>query len=218
MKKFQLAIDGPAGAGKSSVSRKVAEALNINHIDTGAMYRAVTLEALRKNIDLINESNYDFIDDINIDYKNNSIYLNGKCVDKEIRSNEIANNVSIVARQKKVRDKMVEIQRDLAEKGSVVMEGRDIGYHVLPNADLKIFLNASIEKRAERRYLEIIKSGTNVELSQLIIEIKERDKKDSTRKLNPLKKANDAVEVDTTNLTIEESIEKIIMLARKRGT
>ncbi|QVK20327.1 (d)CMP kinase [Mycoplasmatota bacterium] len=218
MKKFQLAIDGPAGAGKSSVSRKVAEALNINHIDTGAMYRAVTLEALKKNIDLTNESNYDFIDDINIDYRNNSIYLNGKCVDKEIRSNEIANNVSIVARQKIVRDKMVEIQRDLAEKGSVVMEGRDIGYHVLPNADLKIFLNASIEKRAERRYLEIIKSGTNVELSQLIIEIKERDKKDSTRKLNPLKKANDAVEVDTTNLTIEESIEKIIMLARKRGT
>jgi len=216
MSKFQLAIDGPAGAGKSSVSKEVAKRLGLDHIDTGAMYRAVTLQGLRLGIDFKTETDFTFVEDIDIDYKNNSIYLNGECVDKEIRTSLVANNVSVVAKQKIVRDKMVFIQKQIAENSNIVMDGRDIGYNVLPNADLKIFLNASLEIRAKRRLKDIQATGIDIELSELMKQIQERDEKDSTRKINPLKKAEDAIELDTTNMNVEQSVEAIISLTRKR--
>ncbi len=216
MSKFQLAIDGPAGAGKSSVSKEVAKRLGLDHIDTGAMYRAVTLQGLRLGIDFKTETDFTYVEDIDIDYKNNSIYLNGECVDKEIRTSLVANNVSVVAKQKIVRDKMVFIQKQIAENSNIVMDGRDIGYNVLPNADLKIFLNASLEIRAKRRLKDIQATGIDIELSELMKQIQERDEKDSTRKINPLKKAEDAIELDTTNMNVEQSVEAIISLTRKR--
>jgi len=217
MKCLQLAIDGPAGAGKSSVSKLVAERLKLSHVDTGAMYRAVTLEALKRGINLSNEDDFSFVKDIQIDQKNERIYLNNTDVSTEIRSKKVTLNVSLVARHRIVRESMVLIQREIASKSSIVMDGRDIGYHVLPNADLKIYLNASIQKRAERRRLEILEKGHDVDLELIIKEIEERDMKDSNRELNPLRKADDAIEVDTTDLTIEQTVDEIVLLARKRG-
>ncbi|XMB87238.1 (d)CMP kinase [Mycoplasmatota bacterium WC44] len=217
MTSFQVAIDGPAGSGKSSISKILSKKLNFNHVDTGAMYRAVTYEALNRGIDLNDNESYQFLNEIDIEYKDNSIYLNGLNINDEIRSHIVAQNVSVVAKQKLVRDKMVEIQRNVANKGNVIMDGRDIGYIVLPNANLKIFLNADVTERAKRRHKENLTNGINIEISKLIEEIKERDRLDSTRKLNPLRKAKDAIEIDTTSLTMEEVIDEIIGLIKERG-
>lgn len=214
---FQVAIDGPAGSGKSSISKKIAEQLGFSHVDTGAMYRAVTLEALNRGIDLKHDD-YEFVHDIEIEYRNNSIYLNGQNVNEAIRKDEVSHNVSEVASKPIVRETMAILQRKAASKGNIIMDGRDIGYHVLPNADLKVFLNASVEVRAERRYKELIRSGNETDLETIKKEIIRRDNLDSTRKLNPLKKAEDAIEIDTTNLTMEEVIDKITGLIKKGGT
>lgn len=214
---FQVAIDGPAGSGKSSISKIIAERLGFNHIDTGAMYRAVTLEALNRKIDLENDD-YAFINEITIEYKNNSILLNGKIVNEEIRSEQVTQNVSIVSTKKIVRESMAMLQRKAASQGSIIMDGRDIGYYVLPNANLKIYLNASVEERALRRYKELIRSGNEADLETIKKEIIRRDNLDSTRKLNPLKKAEDAIEIDTTNLSMEEVIDTITGLINKGGT
>lgn len=211
---FQVAVDGPAGSGKSSISKAIASILHFNHIDTGAMYRAVTLAALKHGIDLENDS-YDFVDDLDIYYENGSIYLNGEVVDELIRNQEVSNSVSIVARAKRVRESMVKIQRKAASKGNVIMDGRDIGYVVLPNAELKLFLNASVEVRAKRRYMEI--NDPEITLAQLMKEIETRDKSDSTRALNPLRKAEDAIEIDTTNMSFDEVVTNIIELIKERG-
>ncbi len=212
MKNFVVALDGPAGSGKSSISKLVAKKLGFTHIDTGAMYRAVTLEALRRKINIEDESAYSFLLDTSIIYKNNIIYLNGEDVREEIRSSEVTNNVSTCCKFAYVRNIMVDYQRASAREGLVLMDGRDIGTVVLPDADLKIFLTATAEVRAKRRYEEIISKGIETSYDIVLEEIIARDYKDSHRDLAPLKKAEDAIEIDTTNLNMDEVVDKVINL------
>ena len=216
MNRFIVAIDGPAGSGKSSISKLVAQKRKFIHLDTGAMYRAVTLEALNRKIDLADEKCYDFLNDISIIYKDSKTYLNGVDVSKEIRSELVTANVSTVAKLKVVRDKMVFFQRESAKTGKVIVDGRDIGTVVLPNADLKIFLTASAEERAKRRFLENKEMGIDIDYETILKEIKERDYKDSNREIAPLKKASDAIELDTTKMTIAEVCNFIIKLIDER--
>src|SRR5690554_425582 len=216
MKEFHVAIDGPAGSGKSTISSLVAKRLNWTHIDTGAMYRAVTLWAINNKINLNNEDEYTFLDKIKISYVNDKIYLEGKNVSKDIRTEEVTKNVSLVSSFPYVRKKMVDLQRKATEGINVVMDGRDIGTVVLPNANLKVFLTANVEERAKRRYEENLLKGVNKDIREVIEEIKIRDKKDSTREESPLKKAEDAIVLDTTYLTIEQVVEKIIILIEKK--
>lgn len=216
MKNFQVALDGPAGSGKSSISKLVAKKLGFTHIDTGAMYRAVTLEALRRNIDLGLESAYDFLEDIRVIFKGNKTYLNDEDVSQEIRSLDVTRNVSLVSSLKCVREKMVYFQRLSATEGLVLMDGRDIGTTVLPDAQVKIFLTASAEERAKRRLKELQESGINEPYDVVLNDIKTRDYKDSNRKISPLRKAEDAVLVDTTKMTIEEVCNTIVGIVSER--
>lgn len=216
MKQFHVAIDGPAGSGKSTISGLIAKKLNWTHIDTGAMYRAVTLWALNNKIDLNNESEYRFLEEISISYENDQIFLNGINVSIDIRSEKVTNNVSLVSSFPYVRKKMVDLQKKAAENISVVMDGRDIGTVVLPNADLKIFLTANVEERAKRRYAENVQKGKVDHIDNVINDIIVRDEKDSTRKEAPLKKAKDAFELDTTYMTIDEVVNKIILMIEKK--
>lgn len=215
---FQIAIDGPAGAGKSTIAKILAKNLDFEYLDTGAMYRAATIKALRLGIDINDESQYDFILSTNIDFRSGEIYLDDENVNEEIRSLEVSNNVSVVCKYKIVRDKMVELQRNIASTKNIVMDGRDIGTVVLPTANLKIYLNATPEERARRRMLEREQKGQNTQtLEETIQEICERDRKDSTREISPLKKADDAVEIDSSKLSIQEVVLKITELVRERG-
>lgn len=216
MRNFTVAIDGPAGSGKSSISKIVAKELGFVHIDTGAMYRAVTLYAIRKKINLENENEYDFLDKISIIYKNNKIYLNDEDVSSLIRTEEINNNVSTPSKLKVVRDSMVRFQRESSKHGLVLMDGRDIGTVVLPNADLKIFLTASKEERARRRYKELILVNPDITYEKVLEQIELRDYKDSTRDISPLKIASDAVVIDTSDMTIEMVVDKIKELINVR--
>lgn len=216
MKNFQVALDGPAGSGKSSISELVASKLGFIHIDTGAMYRAVTLEALRRKIDLGDESKYDFINTIRVVYADDKTYLNNEDVSNEIRSLEVTRNVSLVSSLKVVRDKMVHFQRLSAENGLVLMDGRDIGTTVLPNANVKIFLTATPEERAKRRMKEQEAKGIKESYEMVLNDIKVRDYKDSHREISPLRQAKDAVLVDTTSLTIDEVVDKIIEIVKER--
>lgn len=216
MKSFTVAIDGPAGSGKSSISKAICEKLGFTHIDTGAMYRAVTLEALNKKINLEDENDYSFLDSISVIYKDNKIYLNDNDVSRLIRSEEVTNNVSQVSKIKSVREKMVIFQRESAKQGRVIMDGRDIGTVVLPNADLKIFLTASAEERAKRRCKENKLLGIESDYGIILSEIKERDYKDSNRSIAPLKQASDAILVDTTNMNFDSVVNKIISLIDER--
>lgn len=216
MENFQVAIDGPAGSGKSSISNIVAKSLGFTHIDTGAMFRAVCLEAINRKINLENENEYEFVDVIDIKYLKGKTYLNGCDVTDEIRKPYISNNVSVVSKFKRVRDKMLYFQRQSAKDGLVLMDGRDIGSVVLPNANLKIFLTASAEERAKRRYKELSLKGENVDFDEILKAIKERDFKDSTRAIAPLIAANDAIVIDTTIMSIDEVSNKIIGLIKER--
>lgn len=216
MTKFHLAIDGPAGSGKSTISALIAEKLKWTHIDTGAMYRAVTLYALENNINLNNESEYEFLENIKITYVDDKIYLNNRDVSEEIRSDSVTKNVSLVSSFPYVRRKMVDLQQDAAKNINVVMDGRDIGTVVLPNANLKIFLTANVLERAKRRYAESNHQEKYQNIEELVNEIEVRDKKDSTRKESPLKKADDAITIDTTYLTIEQVVKKIILMIDKK--
>ncbi|VEU80693.1 (d)CMP kinase [Haploplasma axanthum] len=216
MKEFHVAIDGPAGSGKSTISSQIAQKLGWIHVDTGAMYRAVTLYALENQVNLNNEDSYQFLDNVKIDYQDDKILLNGKDVSREIRSEEVTNNVSLVSSFPYVREKMVFIQQKAAKGKNIIMDGRDIGTVVLPNAKLKIFLTANVEERAKRRYNEQLIKGVTVDFEELVNDIAIRDKKDSTRKESPLKKAVDACVIDTTYLTIEQVVDKIINLIEKK--
>lgn len=215
---WQIAIDGPAAAGKSTIAKIIAKNLGFEYLDTGAMYRAATVKALRLGIDLNDESQYDFILSTKIDFINGEIYLDNENVNEEIRSLEVSNNVSVVCKYKIVRDRMVELQQEVAGTKNIIMDGRDIGTVVLPNANLKVFLIASPEERAKRRMLEReVKGNNTLTLEETIHEICERDRKDSTREINPLRKAEDAIEIDSSNLSITEVVEKITQLVRERG-
>ena len=216
MNSFQVAIDGPAGSGKSTISKQVCNILGFVHIDTGAMYRAVTLEALNRGLDLEDPNSYNFLDDIAISYENDKILLNGKSVGREIRSQRVADNVSTVAKMPVVRHKMVELQQKAAQTGKIIMDGRDIGYVVLPNANVKIFLTASVEERAKRRFLEVQHAGKKETYEEILENIISRDFKDSNRDLNPLRQASDAILLDTTKMTIDEVIAEIVRIIKER--
>ncbi len=213
---FSIAIDGPAGAGKSTVAKRVAKELSIEYIDTGAMYRALTLKVLNSNLDPRKETDIiKIMKNTLIDFKNNHIYLDNINVDKEIRENIINLNVSYIAKFKEVRDYMVSLQQNLAKKKSVVMDGRDITTVVLPKADYKFFITASIDERANRRYKELIKSGNkNITLKQIKKEIKDRDRSDSTRDIAPLKESADSYKIDTTDKSIDDVVSEITLIVR----
>ncbi|MDP7991084.1 (d)CMP kinase [Bacillus sp. MHSD_36] len=216
-KRISIAIDGPAAAGKSTVAKVVAKKLAYVYIDTGAMYRAITYAALEKKVDIENEEQLmEVVKNVKIEFQQGEntqlVFLNGQDVSEVIRTPEVTNRVSIVAKHRLVREEMVRRQQELAEKGGVVMDGRDIGTHVLPDAEVKIFMLASVEERAERRHLENMNKGFDSNLEQLKDEIAQRDKLDSEREISPLKKADDALELDTTSLSIEEVVQKIMSI------
>lgn len=215
--KTKIAIDGPAGAGKSTVARMVAQRLGLAYLDTGAMYRAVTLAALRNNVDMQDAAALaQLTGKIHLDIQNhgtegqNVIYLDGEDVSSDIRSPEISRYVSYVARCPQVRNRMVDQQRKIGSRGGVVMDGRDIGTHVMPDADYKFYLTASLEERARRRAGELSDRGEQVELTQMAREIATRDKIDSERECSPLRPADDSISIDTTDMTIEQVIATIV--------
>lgn len=210
--KFRVAIDGPAGSGKSTICKIIADEYGFTHIDTGAMYRAVTLAALKKKVDLYDENSYAFLDDTKIVYENNAIKLDGVDVSKAIRANDVTNNVSLVSKFPYVREKMVAAQKECVSDGLIIVDGRDIGTVVIPDAELKVFLTANVVERARRRKIQQQASGVDEPLDEVIKAMKLRDQKDSTRDLSPLIKADDAIEIDTTNLTLEQTTKIIIDL------
>jgi len=215
-KKIAIAIDGPAGAGKSTIARIISETLNILYLDTGAMYRTVALRAIRDGIDTRSQDELkQMIENINIKvtYSDNKqhIFLDEEDVTELIRTSEVSIGASNVAVVPEVRIRMVEIQRQIASQNSVVMDGRDIGTYVLPDAEFKFFLNASLEERAKRRYKEqLLKGITGTSLEEVKKDMEYRDKNDSSREFAPLCKATDAIEIDTTNMSIENVVDKIL--------
>lgn len=220
-KKISIAIDGPAAAGKSTVAKIVAEQLGYIYIDTGAMYRALTYKAINHNLNLEDEKSLiNILNETVIELfpgeQGQLIFLDNKDVTKEIRSSEVTNSVSIVSKHKLVREEMVRRQQMFAVNGGVVMDGRDIGTHVIPTAEVKIFLLASVDERAIRRHKENVLKGYESDLEQLKQEIAARDKLDSEREIAPLKKADDAIEMDTTSLSINDVVEKIMELTREK--
>ena len=220
-----IAIDGYSSTGKSTTAKAVAKALGYVYVDTGAMYRAVTYLALEKGyastsgievkplMKALRQSEIKFV--YNADLGFSEIYLNGKNIEDEIRGIEIANWVSEVAKQPEVRTYLVNLQRKLGEQKGIVMDGRDIGTTVFPEAELKIFMTASEQVRAERRYKELQNKGDNSSFEEVLANIQHRDHIDTTRKESPLKKAEDAVVIDNTHLTIEEQVEKILALVKR---
>ena len=214
---FKIAIDGPAGAGKSTISKIVAKRLNFEYIDTGAMYRAITLKALRLGVDLENENSYDFLKNTFLDIENGRVILDHEDVSEAIRSIEVTNQVSTPSKIKVVRDFLVDYQRKISDAKNVVMDGRDIGTVVLPDANLKIYLDATVECRAYRRMIERAEKGIEQSLEDTIQEIIVRDTKDSTRAISPLRVADDAVIIDSSNMSIEDVVNEIIYLVSERG-
>ncbi len=199
MKYNALAIDGPAGAGKSTVAKLVAKRLGYTYIDTGAMYRATTLKALNLKVDLNDPRQFTFLNDTTMEFHDGLLMMDSQDIMKQIRSNQVSNNVSVVSSHVPVRNKLVHLQQDIAKTANVVMDGRDIGTIVLPNADLKIYMTASVEERARRRHEENISLSIPSDYNRLIKDIERRDKFDSSRSYNPLKQAEDAIYLDTSN-------------------
>lgn len=219
-KRFIIAIDGPAGSGKSTTARLVAKKLGFLYIDSGAIYRALTLQILRKGISIKDEKKLVQLmqnTHIEIQYKENGygIFLNGEDVTHEIRSPEVTAYVSVVSEIPKVREVTTQTQRDLADDCSVVLEGRDIGTVVFPEANLKIFMEASLKERVKRRFKELQINGFNINLEDVENEIVKRDKIDSKRDTSPLRKAKDAIVLDTTHLDIDEQVDFIIKKANE---
>ncbi|ONI46488.1 cytidylate kinase [Candidatus Epulonipiscium fishelsonii] len=218
---MQIAIDGPAGAGKSTIAKNLSKKLGWIYIDTGAMYRATALYCINNNIDLNNESKVEnAIEKVNITlvYENSSqlIFLNNVNVSHEIRTQEISTATSLISKYKGVRNYLVKMQQMLASKNDVIMDGRDIGTVVLPNAVLKIYLTASNEVRAKRRFQEQLVEGIAQPFEDVLKELNSRDKQDSEREHSPLCKADDAIEMDTTHLDVNQIVEKIIALLNTR--
>ncbi len=211
---YSIAIDGPSASGKSTIAKKVSQKLNIEYLDTGAMYRAVTYKVIKNNIDPLDEDRViDLIKSTKIDFVNNSIYLDGIIVDKEIRENIVSNHVSYIAKIEEIRDVLVKLQQNMAKSKSIIMDGRDIGTVVLADADYKFFVTASVEERANRRYKELLARGeTHISLETMMDDIIKRDEIDSNREVGPLIQARDAYLLDTTNRSIDESVDYIISI------
>jgi cytidylate kinase len=202
MMRHALAIDGPAGAGKSTVAKLLAERLGYVYIDTGAMYRAATYKALRLKVDVDDPDAFGFLATTDMSFRDSVLYMDGEDVGRKIRSQFVTNNVSAVASHIPVRNQLVALQQKIARDADVVMDGRDIGTIVLPDADLKVFLTATVEERARRRHEENLANGTESDYQKILKDIERRDRIDSSRSYNPLRRAPDAVYLDTSNLDI----------------
>lgn len=217
---FNVAIDGPAGAGKSTIARQAAKQLNFIYVDTGAMYRAMALFMLRKGISSEDTKGLEAACkevDITIEYQNGEqqVILNGENVNGLIRTEEVGKMASAVAKNGKIREKLVDLQQKLAKKADVIMDGRDIGTCVLPQADVKIYLTASVEERARRRHKELVEKGETCDIEKIKADIIARDEQDMNREISPLKKAEDAVLLDGSDMTIQEVTEEIMRLCRR---
>ncbi len=221
MKYYNIAIDGPAGAGKSTIAKGVAKKLRFIYVDTGAMYRAMALYAIRQKVDpedapaITQACN---LVHVTIEYMNGEqqVILNGENVTGLLRSEEVGKMASAVARHSGVRTKMVDLQRELAATANVIMDGRDIGTVVLPNADLKIYLTASSKERARRRYAELAEKGAGCDIHAIEQDIIARDNQDMNREISPLRQAADAVLIDSSDLSIDQVIDRIIELYHKK--
>ncbi|MEJ6950601.1 (d)CMP kinase [Natronospora cellulosivora (SeqCode)] len=216
-----IAIDGPAGAGKSTLSKLLARKLDFIYLDTGAMYRAITFLALENGIDINdNEKLGELAKNTNFEFKQcvksntNKIIVNGIDITNNLRKIRIDKNVSIVAKAKKVRSAMLIKQREIAKNGNIIMDGRDIGSRVLPDADIKFFVTASLDERSKRRYLEMKKNNKDISLEKIKEKISKRDKMDIEREISPLCKTSDAILIDTTNLSIKEALKKMIKIVK----
>ena len=219
MNKKIVAVDGPAGAGKSTISKLVAQELNYTYIDTGAMYRAVALKVIRQNKTVTEDLIVEVVKDIDIDLRYEDgitkVFVDGEEVTKKIRTLEVSKAASDVAKSGFVRQRLTELQRKMSTRGGVIMDGRDIGTHVLPNADVKIYLTASVEERARRRCEELKAKGFEANVDKVAKEIQARDKQDMEREIAPLKQAEDAVLLDTTKLSIDEVVNEILNLCSR---
>ena len=215
---FIVAIDGPAGTGKGTIAKLISNRLKLINIDTGAMYRCVALQMLKENIKLDEEEKIkQLLKNINIDLKDDGIvYLNGIDVTEKIRSKEVSNIVSQVSSIKIIRTCMVEMQRKLGKEKDIVMEGRDIGTVVFPNADVKIYLDADVHERAKRRFLQNKEKNINMSYEEILEKIKKRDENDKNKEIGALKVAKDAVIIDSTNSAIEEVYEKIEEIIKRK--
>ena len=216
-KNISVAIDGPSAAGKSTIAKMVAKKENFIYIDTGAMYRCVAYYCLTQKIDLNDEKAVEqAIEHIQIRLTpDNKVYLNDEDVSNQIRQDQVSLGASCVSKYQAVRSFLVDEQRKMAKAGNVILDGRDIGTVVLPNADLKIYQIASVETRAKRRYLENLEKGLDADLETIKKEIEERDYQDTHREISPLKKAENAIELDTSSLTLEEVVEQVLTLIQK---
>lgn len=220
MRSLRVALDGPAGAGKSTVAKQAAQALGCAYVDTGAMYRAITWKALQHHIELHDEAQLtELANQVRIDFRpaaeGQTVLLDGEDITEAIRTREVTNNVSAVSAVEGVREAMVKLQREMAERTGVVMDGRDIGTVVLPKAEVKIWLTASVEERAQRRYQELVAKGQDVDFEQLKLDIQRRDEYDSNREHSPMKMAEDAVLLDTTGLTIDQVVARILHICQQ---
>ena len=219
---FVVALDGPAGSGKGTVTREVAKKMNLINIDTGAMYRSVTLLMIRQNIKLEDEEKIkEILDKIDIKFGiengEQKVYLNGEDVSLLIRTKEVNEFVSPVSTIKIVRERLADMQREMSKAIDVIMEGRDIGTNVFPNADVKIYLDATPEERAKRRFKQNEEKGIQIPYEEILESVKNRDYIDSHREIAPLKQAEDAIYIDSTNMSIDEVVEEIISIINKKG-
>ena len=213
---LRIAVDGPSGAGKSTIAKAIAKKLNIDYIDTGAMYRAVGYKMLREGVALDDlDGLQKMLDDTVIDFSEGNIYLDGEIVNDYIRTPEISKQASDCSAIGMVRKKLVDLQQKMGEAKSVIMDGRDIGTVVFPDAEFKFFITASAEERAKRRYEELIEKGQDVTFEQVLTDLNTRDHNDSTREITPLRKADDAIEVDTTSMNIYEVVTFVCDLMKK---
>ena len=212
---YRVAIDGPSGAGKSTIAKAVASALNIDYIDTGAMYRAVGYKMKKDGVDPADlPAVQAMLDATQIDFRSGDIYLDEEIVNDQIRTPEMSMMASVCSQIPAVRQKLVEIQRGMGMRKSVIMDGRDIGTNVLKDAEYKIYLTASAEERARRRFLELQAKGETQTFEEVLQDIRDRDHNDMTRELNPLRKAEDAIELDTTGLNIDQVVEEVLKIVR----
>lgn len=212
---YQVAIDGPSGAGKSTIAKAVARQLGIDYIDTGAMYRAIGYKVKSQGVDPADEDAVRaMLADTEIDLRQGEVYLDEENVSALIRTPEMSMMASVCSQIPAVREKLVQLQREMGRRKSVIMDGRDIGTNVLKDAKYKIYLTASAEERARRRFLELQEKGESQSYEDVLEDIKQRDHNDMTRELNPLRKAEDAIELDTTGLNIDQVVDKVLEIVR----